>query len=292
MTANQVETQESKLMVKLVPVALIQVLVLSARDSLKRPTRWLSMTVTPRLGLMTANQVETHSFKLTVKLEPVALIQVLVLNAKDSVRRLLKRWHSMMEIHRLGLINAIQIKILLPRRTQAVLVPLRMRRLMALSQELELSAKDSHNRSLKAELNTMVIARLGLINAIQLKTLLPRRTQAVQELMKRELEEDYQESELSAKDSHKRSLKLNTTVTPRLGLMTANQEETHLFRLMDKPVLEDLTQVLVLSAKDLIRKTLMGLINWLNMMVTPRHGSMTAIPVETHSLKPMVAPVL
>ncbi len=150
MTANQVETHSFKLMVKLVPVALIQVLVLSARDSLKRPTRWLSMTVTPRLGLRTANQVETHSFKLTVKLEPVALIQVLVLNAKDSVRRLLKRWHSMMEIHRNGLIDAIQIKIQLPRRTQAELVPLRMRRLMALSQELELSAWDLRKRSQRA----------------------------------------------------------------------------------------------------------------------------------------------
>tara|TARA_B100000780_G_scaffold264496_1_gene219193 strand:- start:243 stop:569 length:327 start_codon:yes stop_codon:yes gene_type:complete len=108
------------------------------------------MTVTPRLGLRTANQVETHSFKLTVKLEPVALIQVLVLNAKDSVRRLLKRWHSMMEIHRNGLIDAIQIKIQLPRRTQAELVPLRMRRLMALSQELELSAWDLRKRSQRA----------------------------------------------------------------------------------------------------------------------------------------------
>jgi len=133
---------------------------------------------------------------------------------------------------------------------------------------------------------------LGFLNAIQLKTLLPKRTQAVLELMKRELEENYQESELIAKDSHKRSLKLNMMVITKLGLMTANQEETHLFRLMDKPVLEVLTQVLVLSAKDSISKTLISLINWLNMTVTPRHGSMTAIPVETHSLKPMVALVL
>merc|ERR1719491_1018745 len=113
----------------------------------KKTHKMLSMTVTPRLGLRTANQVETHSFKLTVKLEPVALIQVLVLNAKDSVRRLLQRWHSMTEIHRNGLIDAIQIKIQLPRRTQAELVPLRMRRLMALSQELELSAWDLRKRS-------------------------------------------------------------------------------------------------------------------------------------------------
>ena len=80
----------------------------------------------------------------------------------------------------------------------------------------------------------------------------------------------------------------------RLGLMIALQEEIHSFKPMVVQVLSHQvhTQVLELNAKDSIRNNLISLINWLNMMVTLRLGSMTAIQVETHSFKPMVALVL
>lgn len=162
--------------------------------------------------------------------------------------------------------------------------PLVAPELEVLIQVLESAARDSPNSP--AELSMMVTNKLGLMHVIQLKILLLRRTQAVLELgMAKRLMVHSQESELNAWASHKSQANPDMTVTHRLGLMTANQVEIHLFNKTVKPELEVHTQVLELNAKDLIRSQL----NWLNMKTL---GSMTAIQVETHSFKPMVALVL
>jgi hypothetical protein len=70
-----------------------------------------------------------------------------------------------------------------------------------------------------------------------------------------------------------------------LGVMTVSQEETHIVLGMETLALMPHTQELELNAKDLVRSQL----NWLNMKTL---GSMTAIQVETHSFKLMVALVL
>ena len=67
----------------------------------------------------------------------------------------------MMEIVRLGLIFAIQLKRLLLKRIQVVLVPIMVQRLRDPSQVLVLSAKDSLKRNQRAMSNMMVIVKLG-----------------------------------------------------------------------------------------------------------------------------------
>lgn len=193
-----------------------------------------------------------------------------------------RRCLNTMVTSRIGYQTASQVEI-------HGLRPLVAPELEDLIQVLESAARDSLKSP--AELNMMATNKLGLTHVIQLKIPLLRRTQAVPELgMAKRLMAHSQESELNAWASLKSQANPAMTETHRLGLMIANQEEIHLFKKMVKPELEVHTQVLELNAKDLIRK--LRLINWLNMTVTIRLGSMTAIQVETHGLKPMVALVL
>jgi hypothetical protein len=65
-----------------------------------------------------------------------------------------------------------------------------------------------------------------------------------------------------------------------LGLMTANQEEIHSFKIIQMPEPVALIQESVLSAKDSQRSKAE-----LNMTVTPKLGLMTANQVEIHLFK-------
>ena len=179
-----------------------------------------------------------------------------------------------------------RLRTQLLKRIQMVQELIMDQRQKVLSLVSESNAWVSHKRRQRAWHNMMVTNKLGLTHVTQLKIPLLRRTQAVLELgMAKRLMVHSQESELNAWASLKSQANPDMTATHRLGLMTANQVEIHLFNKTVKPELEVHTQVLELNAKDLVRSQL----NWLNMKTL---GSMTAIQVETHSFKLMVALVL
>ena len=111
----------------------------------------------------------------------------------------------------------------------------------------------------------MVTTKLGLICAIQLRTLLLRRIQAVQELMIRELKELSQVSVLNAwallKDTHAHMYSM--MAINKTGLISAIQHRTHGLRrtqvvqVLTMMLTKDLSQVLELNAKDLHKLRMM-----------------------------------
>jgi len=124
----------------------------------------------------------------------------------------------------------------------------------------------------------MVIPKIGLPSAIQLKIPLPRRTQVALELILMKRKEDLsQELELIAKVLPKENLLHSIMVTLRLGLSHAMHLKTPLLRkiqaelelIMDQR-LRDLSQVLELIAWDSLKENLADLL--LNTMVIAKNG--------------------
>jgi hypothetical protein len=320
--ALQVEIHSSLELATLVLVAHTQVLASLARDSL-REELLPSIMVTTRLGLNHATQLRIPLLRRIQAVLVRALSKMLVSNAWDLLRRDLLL--NTMVIPKLGLSHVIQLRTLLPRRTQAVLV-------RALSQESVLSAWDSLRRNLEdlllntmvipklglshatqlripllrriqvvlvkaisqvsvsnawdslrenqqdLLLSTMVIPKIGLPSAIQLKIPLPRRTQVALELILMKRKEDLsQELELIAKVLPKENLLHSIMVTLRLGLSHAMHLKTPLLRkiqaelelIMDQR-LRDLSQVLELIAWDSLKENLADLL--LNTMVIAKNG--------------------
>jgi hypothetical protein len=184
--------------------------------------------------------------------------------------------------NRIGLIIAMQPSILIHglRKIQVAQEPMN-RELEEECQVLELNARDSLKRSLIAWHNMMAINRIGLTNVMLLKIHGLRKTQVelVPTRMRRPVALSL-ELALNAKVSHKSLVGLNIAVTPKLGLMTANQEEIHSFKITQMPEPVALIQESVLSAKDSQRSKAE-----LNIAVTPKLGLMTANQEEIHSFK-------
>jgi len=131
----------------------------------------------------------------------------------------------------------------------------------------------------------MVTTKLGLTCAIQLRTLLLRRIQAVQELGIRELKELSQVSVLNAwallKDTHTHMYSM--MVTAKLGLISAIQHRTHGLRriqvvqVLMKMKRKDLSQVSELNAKDLHKLRMMIC---LSQLAETLHGQRNATQVK------------
>jgi len=289
-TVLQAETHSSLELAMLVLVAHTQVLDTLARDSLRRNLETIlpNTTVTPRLGLSHAIQLRIPLPRRTQVVLVRALSQELALSAWVSLKRNLLL--NTMVILRHGLSHVIQLRIPLPRRTQVV--PVR-----AHSQELVLNAWAllRRNRDTLLLKIGMLLAQTpthGLASAMQLRTLLLKRTQAVLELMKKVLVEKCQASVLNARVSLRENLDLllNIMVTLRNGLSHA----IHLKTLLPKRIqvvlalimdqrLRDLSQVLELNAWDLPREDLENLL--FSTMVTPRLGLSHVIQLRILSLR-------
>jgi len=282
MTAIQEETPMLKPMAEPESMLLPLELVLNAKVLPRREDKAsLSTMETVRHGLMIAIQVETHMLRKMVELVlMLLLLQELVLNARDSlkedqgalVKRVLTVWHNTMVILRLGLMIAIQIETHMPKPMEELesTPPLL---------ELVLSARDSPKREDRASLNIMVTHKLGLMTATQEEILMLKpMVEPVSMPLLRELE-------LNAKDLLREEDKAspNTMETPRLGLMTATQVETHMPKKMVELVLMLLLlQELVLNARDLPKREDIVL---LNIMVTLKLGLTHAIQQEMSQLK-------
>jgi len=260
---------------------LLQELVLNAKVLPRREDKAsLSTMETVRHGLMIAIQVETHMPRKMVELVlMLLLLQELVLNARDSlkedqgalIKRVLTVWLNTMVILRLGLMIAIQEETHMPK-------PMEELESTPLLLELVLSVKDSPKREDRVLLNIMVTLKLGLMTAIQEEILMLK---LMVEPVSMPL---LQELELNAKDSPKREdrASLNTMETPRLGLMTAIQEEILMLKPMVEPESMLLLQELVLNAKDLPKREDIVL---LNIMATLKLGLTHAIQQEMSQLK-------
>jgi hypothetical protein len=163
----------------------------------------------------------------------------------------------MMVILRPGLMHVIQLKTLLLKKIQVVLVLIMDQRLKAHSQESELNAWVSLKTSQRVLLNMMVTIKPGLTHVIQLKTPLLKRTQVVLELIIRKLREPSQVLVLNAWALLRDTLTLmfSMMVTNRIGLTNATLLRILLPRKIQvelvpmKKVKMDHSQVLELSAK-------------------------------------------
>jgi hypothetical protein len=142
-----------------------QELELSAKDSTRRKhIAWLSMMVTNKTGLTNAMKLKIHGPRRTqvvlvlTRMRRLAVLsQVLVLNARVSLKK--QGDPNTMVTHRLGLMIASQEEI---HGLRLLVAPV----LVVLTQELELSAKDSTRKHI-AWLSMMVTHRLGSMTAIQ-----------------------------------------------------------------------------------------------------------------------------
>jgi len=249
--------------------ALSKMSVSNAWDSLRRDLL-LNTMVTPKNGLSHVIQLRTLLPRRTQAVLVRAHSQESVLSAWDSLRRNLLL--NTMVTTRLGLSHVTQLRIPLLRRIQVVLVK-------ALSQVSVSNAWDLLRENQQdLLLSTMVIPKIGLPSAIQLKIPLPRRTQVALELILMKRKEDLsQELELIAKVLPKENLLHSIMVTLRSGLSHAMHLKTPLLRkiqaelelIMDQR-LRDLSQVSVSNAWDSLRENQEDLL--LNTMVIPKNG--------------------
>ena len=292
MIVLQVEIHSFQEMEMLVPSLLIQMLVLNARDL---PKRRAPTTVILKTGFQSATQLKTLLLKriqvvlvlLRIqkalrKLKKVDHSQVLVLSAKVLHKRKVEIT-LIQETDKLGLINVMLIKILLLKKIQAELVPMKIR-IRDLSQELASNAKVLLKRKVKIILIQEMV-KPGLTLATQIKTLLPKRTQAALELMRK------------VKKDHSQVLVLNATVLLKLrairlimvilktGFQNAIQIKIPLLKriqvvLVLSKVLSfmDLSQVLELLAKDSLKRRA-------PTMVILKTGLTSAIQLKTLLLR-------
>jgi len=205
--------------------ALSQVSVSNAWDSLRENQQdlLLSTMVIPKIGFPSAIQLKIPLPRRTqVALELILmkrkedLSQELELIAKVLPKENLL--HSIMVTLRIGLSHAMHLKTPLLRKIQAELELIMDQRLRDLSQVLELIAWDSLKENLAdLLLNTMVIAKIGLRHATQLRIPLLRRIQAVLELIRKILKDPSQVSVSIAWDSLRKNLLLNTMVIAKIG---------------------------------------------------------------------------
>jgi len=291
---------------------LSQVLELNAWDLPREDLEDLlfNTMVTPRLGLNHAIQLRILSPRRIQAVPVKALSQVSVLSAWVSLRRnldlLLNLMMLLAQTQTHGLKNAIQLRTLLPRRTQVVPELILMRRREALSQVLVLNARVSLRENLDPLLNFMMLLAQtpthGLTNAMQLRTLLPKRIQAVLELMKKRTKDPSQVSELIAKDLLRENLDLSLNLmmllaqTLMLGSTSAIQLRTLLLRrtqvvleLMKKQMLESF-QELVLTAKDSLKldlETLLALILTLGLTSATQ---LRILPLKRTQVVPVKVP--
>ena len=205
--------------------ALSQVSVSNAWDLLRENQQdlLLSTMVIPKIGLPSAIQLKIPLPRRTqVALELILmkrkedLSQELELIAKVLPKENLL--HSIMVTLRSGLSHAMHLKTPLLRKIQAELELIMDQRLRDLSQVLELIAWDSLKENLAdLLLNTMVIAKIGLRHATQLRIPLLRRIQAVLVLIRKILKDPSQVSVSIAWDSLRKNLLLNTMVIAKIG---------------------------------------------------------------------------
>ena len=239
----------------------IQESVLPAKDSLRLRAERMAMSLllaTLMPGLRIASQEETHTLLVTEMQELTQLIQVLESSAKvlhrsrARVLTLLKLCFQQEE-PMLGLMTANQ-------EETHTLLEMEMQELTQLILALVFLAKVLLR--LEAEKNQpqlsfhLVETMLGLTNAIQLRTPLPRRTQVVLELMKKARRDHSQALASTAKDSLRSRVKKEMLLKlsflqeePMLGLMTASQVEIHTQPVMEMPELMLPTQESVSTAK-------------------------------------------
>ena len=239
----------------------IQESVLPAKDSLRLRAERMAMSLllaTLMPGLRIASQEETHTLLVTEMQELTQLIQVLESSAKvlhrsrARVLTLLKLCFQQEE-PMLGLMTANQeethtlLEMEMPELTQLILALVFLAKVL-----LRLEAEKNQPQLSFHLVETM----LGLTNAIQLRTPLPRRTQVVLELMKKARRDHSQALAWTAKDSHRSRVKkemlpmfLFLQEEPMLGLMTASQVEIHTQPVMEMPELMLPTQELVSTAK-------------------------------------------
>ena len=146
-----------------------------------------------RLGLISVTQLKKQLLKrIQVVLEPIMVqrlrdpSQVLVLSAKDSLKRNQRAMSNMMVIVKLGLISVTQLNQPLLKRIQVELEPM-IKNKRAHSQVSVLSAKDLLKLR-KMMLHSHLEATMpGQKNVTQLRTLSPKRTQMVPVLTKMQI---------------------------------------------------------------------------------------------------------
>lgn len=192
MIALQAETHSSQETVTQAPSHPIQVLVLSAKVSIRRNFRAeLNMMVINKTGLRLVIQLKIHGLRRTQVEQELSRMrrlevhsQASELNAKVSPKR--RASQATMVTAKLGLMIAHQAETHSFQATE-------MQELLELIQESVLNARDSTRKTPKNWLSMMEIVRLGLMTAPQ------EETHGFKPMAKQEPEAPIQELVLTAK---------------------------------------------------------------------------------------------